>query len=676
MAKKKNLSEVKTIEALRDEIEAHNHHYYVLDAPVVPDSVFDKLLQDLQALEEERPDLITEDSPTQRVGGAPLDRFETVVHQVPMLSLQNAFSDDELFDFDRRCREGAGRTSMTYMAEPKIDGLAISLRYENGQLTRAATRGDGRNGEDVTLNARTISSIPLRLVGKNPPRELEVRGEVFMPIAGFNRLNDQQRINGEKLYVNPRNAAAGSLRQLDPKVCANRPLSFFCYALGALNGVSQPDNQHDLLDFFKNIGLPVNSISREVQGVDQCLAYYEEVLEARSTLDYEIDGVVYKVSSFQDQERIGFVSRAPRWAMAHKFPAQEETTQVKVIEIQVGRSGALTPVARLEPVFVGGVTVSNATLHNAAEIDRLDVREGDTVVIRRAGDVIPEVVSVIKERRKKNAKRYRFPEHCPVCGSEASVDAGGIIQRCSAGLSCSAQVKESIKHFVSRKALDVEGLGSKLIDQLVDIGRIGSAADLFTLTQSELSKLDRMGEKSAANLISALEKSRSTTLPRFLYSLGIPQVGETTSETLASSFGSLEALLESSVEALEAVPDVGPVVAGEIRRFFDQNHNVLIINSLIGHGIFWDTTPTQSKPAGVLKDKTVVVTGTLPSMSRDQARQWLIEQGAKVSASVSKRTDYLVSGADPGSKLEKALALGVQVLDEEQLRALANSELS
>ena len=422
--------------------------------------------------------------------------------------------------------------------------------------------------------------------------------------------------------------------------------------------------------------MPVNSISREVQGVDQCLAYYEEILEARATLDYEIDGVVYKVSSFQDQERIGFVSRAPRWAMAHKFPAQEETTQVKVIEIQVGRSGALTPVARLEPVFVGGVTVSNATLHNAAEIDRLDVREGDTVVIRRAGDVIPEVVSVIKDRRKKNAKRYRFPEHCPVCGSEAPVDAGGIIRRCSAGLSCSAQVKESIKHFVSRKALDVEGMGSKLIEQLVDNGRIRSAADLFTLTQSELAKLDRMGEKSAANLISALEKSRATTLPRFLYSLGIPQVGETTSETLASSFGSLETLMKSSIDALEAVSDVGPVVAGGIRRFFDQNHNVLIINSLIKHGIFWDTTPTQFNPTGVFKDKTVVITGTLSSMSRDQARQWLIEQGAKVSAGVSKRTDYLVAGADPGSKLEKALALGVQVLDEEQLKALVRSELA
>lgn len=676
MVKKKNASEVKRIKALREEIEAHSYQYYVLDAPGVPDSHFDKLLQDLQALEKDRPDLITEDSPTQRVGGMPLDRFETVVHQVPMLSLQNAFSDDELLDFDRRCREGAGRTLMTYMAEPKIDGLAISLRYENGKLTRAATRGDGRNGEDVTSNARTISSIPLRLVGEDSPRELEVRGEVFMPVAGFNRLNDQQRIIGEKLYANPRNAAAGSLRQLDPKVCAQRPLSFFCYALGTLSGASRPDNQNDLLDFFKNIGLPVNSISREVQGVDQCLAYYEEILEARATLDYEIDGVVYKVSSFQDQERIGFVSRAPRWAMAHKFPAQEETTQVKVIEIQVGRSGALTPVARLEPVFVGGVTVSNATLHNAAEIDRLDVREGDTVVIRRAGDVIPEVVSVIKDRRKKNAKRYRFPEHCPVCGSEAPVDAGGIIRRCSAGLSCSAQVKESIKHFVSRKALDVEGMGSKLIEQLVDNGRIRSAADLFTLTQSELAKLDRMGEKSAANLISALEKSRATTLPRFLYSLGIPQVGETTSETLASSFGSLETLMKSSIDALEAVSDVGPVVAGGIRRFFDQNHNVLIINSLIKHGIFWDTTPTQFNPTGVFKDKTVVITGTLSSMSRDQARQWLIEQGAKVSASVSKRTDYLVAGADPGSKLEKALALGVQVLDEEQLKALVRSELA
>lgn len=668
----KDAAALKKIIALRAEIEEHNYQYYVLDEPTIPDGRYDSLLRELSSLEEAFPQFRSSDSPTQRVGGAPLDRFESVAHDVPMLSLNNAFSTQEVADFDRRCREGSGQTIIHYVAEPKIDGLAISLLYEKGRLVRAATRGDGRTGEDVTLNARSVPSIPLVLRGKSFPATLEVRGEVFMPIAGFQKLNEEQRSRGEKLYANPRNAAAGSLRQLDPRLCAKRPLAFFCYALGIWQGSKAPQTQMDLLHQFRAMGLPVNPLAREVVGIEACLTYYEQILEQRSALAYEIDGVVYKVSPVRDQQALGFVSRAPRWAMAHKFPAQEETTQIKAIEIQVGRTGALTPVARLEPVFVGGVTVSNATLHNAAEIARLDARVGDTVVVRRAGDVIPEVVSVVLAERKKGARRFKFPSECPVCNSKVAVDTGGIIRRCTGGLICSAQVKEAIKHFVSRRALDVEGMGEKLVDQLVDMTRIKSPADLFTLTRDELAALERMGSKSASNLIEALEKARSTTLGRFLYALGIPQVGEATAQALADAFGGLDRLMEASVDRLEEVPDVGPIVAGEIARFFKAAHNRAVISDLRERGVVWQEGLPVSAPAvaGYFSGKTVVITGTLPGMSRDQAKDWLMARGAKVTGSVSKKTDFLIAGEEAGSKLEKALALGVAVLDEDQMRAM------
>ena len=660
------------IQALRAEIEEHNYRYHVLDDPTISDSRYDGLVRDLEQLEAEYPDLVTSNSPTQRVGAAPLDRFESVAHEVPMLSLNNAFSVDEVGEFDRRCRQGTGREFLSYVAEPKIDGLAISLLYEQGELVRAATRGDGRTGEDVTLNVRSISSIPLKLRSDRVPPSLEVRGEVFMPIAGFARLNQQQQARDEKLYVNPRNAAAGSLRQLDSNVCAQRPLSFFCYAVGVWQGTPSPDSQMQMLSELREFGFPVNPLAREVTGLNACLDYYEDVMALRSSLDYEIDGVVYKVSSFEDQQALGSVSRAPRWAMAHKFPAEEETTVVKAIEIQVGRTGALTPVARLDPVFVGGVTVSNATLHNAEEIERLDVRKGDTVVIRRAGDVIPEVVSVVLDKRPRGTRRFKFPKACPVCGSGVTSDEGGVIQRCEGGLICSAQLKESIKHFSSRLAMDIEGLGAKLVEQLVDSGQVKTPADLFALSVNEFASLERMGEKSADNLISALEKSRKTTLPRFLFALGIPQVGEATAQTLAQHFGTLEALQEAPLASLEAVADVGPVVAEEIRRFFDQSHNQKVIRSLREHGVRWPEVTAGAQPVGGFSGKTVVITGTLPTLSRDQARQWLIARGAKVAGSVSSRTDFVVAGADPGSKYDKAVQLGIRILEEREMQAVAD----
>jgi DNA ligase (NAD+) len=662
---------VTEINDLRNELGEHNHRYHVLDAPVISDAGYDRMLRRLEALEHDYPELVTPDSPTQRVGGAPLERFETVNHSVAMLSLNNAFSAEELGEFDRRCREGTGREILVYSAEPKLDGLAVSLVYEKGVLQRAATRGDGHHGEDVTLNARSIRSVPLRLLAPDCPEVLEVRGEVYMPLAGFKALNQEQYKKGEKPYVNPRNAAAGSLRQLDPRICATRPLDFFCYGIGLWRGEELPQTQIATLATLQRFGLRTNPLVRQMLGIGQCLDYYHEILDCRQSLNYEIDGVVYKVNDLADQQSLGAVSRAPRWALAYKFPAPEETTIVRDIDVQVGRTGAITPVARLEPVFVGGVTVANATLHNRAEIERLDVRVGDTVMVRRAGDVIPEVVSVVREKRRRGARPFVFPSECPICGSQVMVADGGIIQRCIGGLYCSAQVKESIKHFVSRRALDIEGLGAKLVEQLVDSGRVCHAGDLFTLSHGELAAMDRMGTKSADNLLKALESSRETTLARFLYGLGIPQVGEATAQTLAQYFSTLEALADASTEALEAVPDVGPVVASEIRLFFEQNHNREVIDALRASGVVWPA-PEGSTPArvGPFAGRTVVITGTLGEMSRDQARDWLVARGAKVSASVSARTDFVVAGADPGSKYDKALALGIPVLDEAQLRAM------
>ena len=659
------------IDRLCAEIEEHNYRYHVLDDPVVSDSRYDGLIRKLEKLESEYPEFITPNSPTQRVGAAPLGRFESVDHRVPMLSLNNAFSSQEVAEFDRRCREGSGRENISYVAEPKIDGLAVSLTYQRGQLTRAATRGDGRTGEDVTLNVRSISSIPLQLRSDDVPLVLDVRGEVFMPVAGFQMLNEQQNARDEKLYVNPRNAAAGSLRQLDSNICAQRPLSFFSYAVGIWEGSDSPATQIQMLERLREFGLPINPLAREVDGLDACLEYYREILTLRGSLGYEIDGVVYKVSSVDDQQTLGSISRAPRWAMAHKFPAEEETTVVKTIEIQVGRTGALTPVARLDPVFVGGVTVSNATLHNASEIARLDVRKGDTVVIRRAGDVIPEVVSVVFEHRPRGTRRFKFPSKCPVCGSGVSAEEGGVIRRCDGGLVCPAQLKESIKHFSSRLAMDIEGLGAKLVEQLVDCGRVTTPADLFSLSVAEFAALERMGQKSASNLIASLETSRQTTLPRFLFALGIPQVGEATAQTLAQHFGTLETLTAAPVELLETVTDVGPVVAREIRRFFGQPHNQRVIAALRRHGVNWPEETPRGVPEGIFAGKTVVISGTLPTLSRDQARGWLIEQGAKVSGSVSSRTDFLIAGADPGSKYDKAVSLGIQVIEEYEMKALA-----
>lgn len=656
---------------LRGEIERHNYQYHVLDDPLIPDAEYDRLLRTLEDLEHQFPQIATADSPTQRVGSLPLESFVTAEHAVPMLSLANAFSEQEVGDFDRRCREGLAVESVTYAAEPKLDGLAISLLYEEGAFRMAATRGDGHRGEDVTLNVRAIRSIPLKLLGKGYPAVLEVRGEVYMPLAGFERLNRAQEEKGEKRYANPRNAAAGSLRQLDPRLSAARPLDFFCYGVGRWQRGPMPVTHLATLATLRNWGLRVNPLAREVRGVEQCLAYYADLSAQRAKLSYEIDGVVYKVNDYASQQALGAVSRAPRWALAHKFPAQEEMTVVQRIEVQVGRTGAITPVARLEPVFVGGVTVSNATLHNKEEIERLDVRPGDTVIVRRAGDVIPEVVSVVRERRRRNARRYRFPSQCPVCGSDISADDDGVILRCSGGLYCSAQVKESIKHFVSRRAMDIDGLGAKLVEQLVDTGQVTTAADLYHLTEEELANLERMGDKSAANLMVALEQSQATTLGRFLYALGIPQVGEATAQILAVHFGSLEALAMADATALEAVPDVGPVVAAGIQRFLAQDHNREVIERLRQAGVHWPKVQSTVSGDGPFAGTTVVVTGTLSGMSRDQARDWLKAQGAKVTGSVSAKTDYVIVGENPGAKRDQAEQLGVTVLSEAQMQELA-----
>ena len=656
---------------LRGEIERHNYQYHVLDDPLIPDAEYDRLLRTLEDLEHQFPQIATADSPTQRVGSLPLESFVTAEHAVPMLSLANAFSEQEVGDFDRRCREGLAVESVTYAAEPKLDGLAISLLYEEGAFRMAATRGDGHRGEDVTLNVRAIRSIPLKLLGKGYPAVLEVRGEVYMPLAGFERLNRAQEEKGEKRYANPRNAAAGSLRQLDPRLSAARPLDFFCYGVGRWQRGPMPVTHLATLATLRNWGLRINPLAREVRGAEQCLAYYADLAARRAKLSYEIDGVVYKVNDYASQQALGAVSRAPRWALAHKFPAQEEMTVVQRIEVQVGRTGAITPVARLEPVFVGGVTVSNATLHNKEEIERLDVRPGDTVIVRRAGDVIPEVVSVVRERRRRNARRYRFPSQCPVCGSDISADDDGVILRCSGGLYCSAQVKESIKHFVSRRAMDIDGLGAKLVEQLVDTSRVTTAADLYHLTEEELANLERMGDKSAANLMVALEQSQATTLGRFLYALGIPQVGEATAQILAVHFGSLEALAMADATALEAVPDVGPVVAAGIQRFLAQDHNREVIERLRQAGVHWPKVQSTVSGDGPFAGTTVVVTGTLSGMSRDQARDWLKAQGAKVTGSVSAKTDYVIVGENPGAKRDQAEQLGVTVLSEAQMQELA-----
>ncbi|MCK5387500.1 MAG: NAD-dependent DNA ligase LigA [Gammaproteobacteria bacterium] len=655
------------IESLREEINAHNYSYYVLDNPEVPDSEYDRLLHELGDIEEQYPELISPDSPTQRVGATPLDSFSEVKHEVPMLSLGNAFSDQDMSDFDKRIREGVESENIEYAAEPKLDGLAISLLYKNGLLVRAATRGDGRTGEDVTLNIRTIDAIPLKLRGKDFPPVIEVRGEVVMPKAGFEQLNIQQIEKGEKPFVNPRNAAAGSLRQLDPKITATRPLSFYSYGIGLIDGMSLPNKHSDMMNKLKSWGLRINPESRVVKGAQGCVDYYESLAKKRNDLPDEIDGIVYKVDELKFQDVMGFVSRAPRWAIARKFPAQEEMTKLTGIDIQVGRTGALTPVARLEPVFVGGVTVSNATLHNQDEIDRLDVRVGDNVIVRRAGDVIPQIVSVVKSKRTGKPRRFHLPDTCPVCGSETARFEDEAVTFCTGGLFCEAQRKEAIKHFASRRAMNIDGLGDKLVEQFVDEGLIHTVADLYLLDVESLIKLERMAEKSAKNLVTSLEKSKTTTLARFIFSLGIHSVGETTAQTLANHFSTLENIMHASEDKLLEVPDVGPIVAENLITFFKQEHNIEVVEQLIFVGINWPKIQKKSVDEQPLAGKTFVVTGTLETMGRNDAKAALQELGAKVSDSVSKKTDYVVVGENPGSKASKAADLGITILDEKAL---------
>lgn len=660
------------IDSLREEINSHNYLYYVLDTPEVPDSEYDRLLRELSEIEEQHPDLITPDSPTQRVGSTPLDSFSEVQHEVPMLSLGNAFSDQEMEDFDRRIRDGVDNEKIDYAAEPKLDGLAISLLYQDGILVRAATRGDGRTGEDVTLNIRTIDAIPLKLRGKDYPPAIEIRGEVVMPKAGFDKLNQQQLEKGEKPFVNPRNAAAGSLRQLDPQITATRPLSFYSYGVGLIDGATLPNKHSLIMDKLKSWGLRINPESQVVKGAKGCLVYYEKLAEKRNDLPDEIDGIVYKVDDLEFQNIMGFVSRAPRWAIARKFPAQEEMTKLLAIDIQVGRTGALTPVARLEPVFVGGVTVSNATLHNQDEIDRLDVRVGDSVIVRRAGDVIPQIVSVVKSKREGKPRHFYLPDTCPVCGSETARFEDEAVTFCTGGLYCEAQRKEAIKHFASRRAMNVDGLGDKLVEQLVDEGLIHTIADLYELDVEKLINLERSGEKSAKNLVTSLEKSKATTLPRFVFALGIHSVGETTALTLANHFTTLDNIMNADEELLLEVPDVGPIVAGNLIKFFNQSHNREVVEQLISVGINWPKIEKKSEGEQPLLGKTFVVTGTLETMGRNDAKAALLELGAKVSGSVSKKTDYVVVGENPGSKATKAADLGVEILDEKAFLALIN----
>jgi len=668
------------LRALREAIESHNFAYYVLDDPVVPDAEYDRLMRQLQALEADHPELITPDSPTQRVGITPIGEFGEVRHHVPMLSLDNVFNESELVDFDRRVRDrlksgGLALDEIEFVAEPKLDGTAVSLRYERGVFVLGATRGDGNTGEDITHNIRTIPAVPLRLRQENAPEVLEVRGEVFMPKEGFLAYNQRALETGDKPFVNPRNAAAGSLRQLDPRLTAQRPLDVFFYGIGELDGRASPETHSETLAYLHDSGLKTCPEWEVVAGIQGCLAYYTHIGGKRDDLPYEIDGVVYKVNAIENQELLGAVSRAPRWAIAHKFPAQEELTVVKGVDFQVGRTGALTPVARLQPVFVGGVTVSNATLHNMDELTRKDVRVGDSVIVRRAGDVIPEVVKVVEEWRPAKARPVRLPKKCPVCGSEVIRVEGEAVARCVGGLVCGAQRKEAIRHFASRRAMDIEGLGTKLIDQLVDEGLIENPADLFGLTAEQLSGLERMGPKSAGNLIEALEKSRSTTFNRFLYALGIREVGETTALALANHIGSLEELAPADGDQLQKVPDVGPVVAANVKAFFQESRNRAIVDRLIGSGITWPK-PIRSDPEdSPLKGKTVVLTGRLSSMTRDEAKQALLGLGAKVTSSVSKSTDLVIAGDRPGSKADRALELGVLVLNEDELQDLIKSEI-
>ncbi|MDO8301252.1 MAG: NAD-dependent DNA ligase LigA [Lacisediminimonas sp.] len=658
---------------LRAELNRHGHAYYVLDQPTIPDAEYDLLFRELQELEQAHPELASPDSPTRRVGAAPLAQFAQVTHTVPMLSINNGFSDDDVLAFDRRVRETLKEIDeVDYAAELKFDGLAINLRYENGVLVRAATRGDGATGEDVTVNIRTVRSICLRLQTDNPPQVLDVRGEVMMYKADFARLNARQREAGQREFVNPRNAAAGSLRQLDSRITAQRSLRFFAYGIGSLEGAEMPASHAALLDWYVSLGVPVCAERAVVRGAQGLLAFYRDIGQRRAALPWDIDGVVYKVNDLAQQQKLGFVSRAPRFAMAHKFPAEEATTLVQDIGVQVGRTGAITPVARLAPVFVGGVTVTNATLHNEDEVRRKDIRIGDTVIVRRAGDVIPEVVAHVPERRPADARQFVMPSSCPVCGSPIVRPEEEAIARCSGGwMKCAAQRKGGLLHFVSRRAMDVEGLGDQLVEQLVDKNLIATPADLYKLGLVALAELDRMADKSAQNVLDALEKSKSTTLARFIYALGIRHVGESTAKELARHFGRIDELMQASDERLLQVADIGPVVARSVRSFFDDPLNIELIEQLRAAGVHWpDAEPMAMAAPKPLHGKIFVLTGTLPTMARDQAAALIEAAGGKVSGSVSKKTSYVVAGEEAGSKLAKAQELGVTVLDEDGLKQL------
>jgi len=656
---------------LRTTLVHHEYQYHVMDAPEVPDAEYDRLMNELRELEAQHPELITPDSPTQRVGAAPLSAFEQVRHEVPMLSLDNAFDEATYLAFDKRVKDRLKTTDdITFCCELKLDGLAVSLLYEEGLLVQAATRGDGTTGENITANVRTIRAIPLRLKGENIPARVEVRGEVFMPQAGFEKLNEEARRSGNKVFANPRNAAAGSLRQLDPRITAKRPLTFFCYGFGLLEGGEMPASHWQRLQQFKAWGLPVSDRIRLCHSAEEVLEFYHQVEADRPTLGFDIDGVVIKVDSQQLQEQLGFVARAPRWAVAFKFPAQEQMTTVRDVEFQVGRTGAITPVARLEPVQVAGVMVSNATLHNADEIERLGLQIGDRVVIRRAGDVIPQVVGVVESERPQDTRAIVFPEHCPVCGSDVERVEGEAVTRCTGGLICGAQRKEALKHFVSRRAMDVDGMGEKIIDQLVDKEYVKTPADLFRLSAGVLTGLDRMGPKSAQNVVDALNKAKQTTLARFLYALGIREVGEATAANLAAHFGELEKIMDADLDALIAVPDVGTVVASHLRNFMEEESNREVIRQLVEDiGIHWPAVEVI-KPEEIdspFSGKTVVLTGSLTILSRDDAKARLVALGAKVSGSVSKKTDLVIAGEAAGSKLAKAQELGIEVIDEAEM---------
>ncbi|TPG63301.1 NAD-dependent DNA ligase LigA [Ewingella americana] len=660
------------INQLRTQLRHHEYQYHVLDTPEVPDAEYDRLMRELRELETAYPELITADSPTQRVGAAPISAFEQVKHQVPMLSLDNVFDDESYLAFYKRVQDRLKTTEpLTFCCELKLDGLAVSLLYENGELVQAATRGDGTTGENITANVRTIRAIPLRLHGDNIPARLEVRGEVFMPQPGFEALNEEARRTGGKVFANPRNAAAGSLRQLDPRITAKRPLTFFCYGVGVLEGGDLPRSHIARLHQFKAWGLPVSDRVRLCTGSDEVLAFYRQVEADRATLGFDIDGVVVKIDSLDIQETLGFVARAPRWATAFKFPAQEQITRVKDVEFQVGRTGAITPVARLEPVLVAGVMVSNATLHNADEIERLGLRIGDTVIVRRAGDVIPQVVGVVLAERPENAREVLFPTHCPVCNSDVERVEGEAVARCTGGLICGAQRKEALKHFVSRRALDVDGMGDKIIDQLVEKEYVKNPADLFRLTAGKLTGLDRMGPKSAQNVVSALEKAKQTTLARFLYALGIREVGEATAANLAAHYGSIDALRAADVESLKSVPEVGDVVAKHVVNFLSEAHNQQVIDELLSPeiNIHWPEVQVivPEEIDSPFAGKTVVLTGSLTVLSRDEAKDRLTALGAKVSGSVSKKTDLVIAGEAAGSKLVKAQELGIEVIDEAEM---------